>query len=125
MSLNNEDYKDVKRELGQKMAKRVSHVTKDYTGPKYPAGYDKDSVPNAIKRGNEARKNIEKYYATNSHSNKTGFHEKNSVAKKHNDAMNKAIHAKKEYTGHYQEDAVGKIRHQSSKQVKDKKLGQY
>lgn len=32
---------------------------------------------------------------------------------------------KREYTGHYQEDSSGKIRHQSPTQVKKKNLGTY
>ena len=40
-------------------------------------------------------------------------------------SKSKALHKAKEYTGHYQEPAKGQIRHQSSKQVKEKKLGQY
>ncbi len=34
----------------------MTYKNKDYTGPDYPKGYDKDSVPNAIKRGQVARK---------------------------------------------------------------------
>ena len=37
----------------------------------------------------------------------------------------KALKKAKEYTGHYQEDASGKIRHQSSAQVEKKGLNRY
>ena len=115
MALSNEDYKDVKREMGDKTASKVSHATHD----RKPATF-KSGLTYRIVTDKERKRNP--YLSADSRV----YKREKPTSKILSEAKNKAIHAKKkEYTGHYQEDGAGKIRHQSPKQVLKKNLGQY